>query len=194
MIVLCDWHGLPHPDPAEKDAGRTIHVRMVNAAWSHIVEKHFSNRKEPWNKLVPQGGGSGGNDLSQRKGAPPSGPMLAFLKGQVEAALSRPLVVAFRIRFRQGRRIHGGPDRWILVLPCGAQAILARHGSKYQWLTCYFPRAAVVVQNGAKRWIATVCYLLVICWRSICDWSARRRSLWHRARTTWSQCGHRREK
>lgn len=160
MIVLCDWQGLPHHDPAEKDAGRTIHVRVVNGAWSHIVEKHFSNAEEPWNKCFSQGGVSQGNDPSQQKGDPPSGPVLAFVKGQIEAALSRPLVLAFRIRSRQGRQIHGWPDRWILVLPCGAQAILAGHGSKYQWLTCYFPRAAVVVQNGAKRWIATVRHLL----------------------------------
>jgi len=151
MSVLHRWDDLSCSPAANLDSDRIV-VVVPESGWGHALQKHFLNKREPWKDVF-------GDELAGLREPSPAesvvNKVLAILREQMEQSLKRPFILAFEIKARQGRAMRRGQHRVVLVLPCGAQAVLGGRKGKYRWLTCYFPNAAVVEDNVAKRWIET---------------------------------------
>jgi len=151
MSVLHRWDDLACSPAAGLEVSR-VDVVIPKSGWVHTLQKHFLDKREPWNDVF-------GDAIAGLREPSPAesvvNKVLTILREQVEQSLRRPFVLTFEIKSRQGRTMRYGQRRTVLVLPCGAQAVLGGGGSKCHWITCYFPRAAVVEKNVARRWIET---------------------------------------
>lgn len=155
MSVLHCWSDLP--DPREERKGRTLALVMSVAAWQHCL-KHWTNRREPWKDefgadTVGELRKSSGDRPSPEE--PPARRVLEVLENQTRESLRHPLVLVFQAR--QADRV---AVKWILVLPCGAQAIAVGSGSHLRWVTCYYPYRAAVEKNRSRRWEHCVRHLI----------------------------------
>jgi len=138
------WNDLPDPRPATAE-GATAVVELHEAEWRKVVQKHFTNSKEPWGETLGQ---TVLSDVVAGDAADAMRTALEVIHNQCAATLRRPLVILYSCL---GLRISGQGHRWLLILPCGALAIVWAEKLSNRLKTCYFT-GAVAVKPREKRW------------------------------------------
>ncbi len=138
------WQDLPDPRPmAARDATTVIEVREPE--WRKIVQKHLGSTKEPWsdvlNKAVLDAVISNGTREAIQTA-------LQAIHNEIATSLHRPLVILYSCI---GSRVRGIGQRWMLVLPCGALAIIWAEKTTNRLKTCYF-RGGLDVKPNMRRW------------------------------------------
>ena len=149
------WDQLPDPAATNAPNGPVTHIELLERDWRKIVGKHFTRSSEPWRDILPT---STFHLLKgSRYGALDSGPMreatesaLSILGHEIATSLRRPLAVVYSRLLQRGS--HWRPMRhWLLLLPCGALAVV-RAGSPSNLLkTCYFLGSVDVIPKE-ERW------------------------------------------
>lgn len=148
------WRGLPDPRP--ENHGRRLEIEFPKRAWSHCL-KHWTACDEPWEDefgadVVRALRASGDETLSDPAVL---GRVLTVLREQATETLRRPQVMLLRYcgKLNKGQR-------WMLVLPSGALAVLYGGNSRLVWITCYYFRAAAVEKRRRRRWQIAVRHLI----------------------------------
>ncbi len=162
--AIAVWDDLP--DPGVELSARRYGLRILvhRRAWEHVLERHVLPGREPWGDvlspaLVQAIRHTGGDDLATQDRIAQEA--LSLLGSQVRASLQRPLVLRYQacpssdLGDRQA-------DRWLLVLPSGAIAVVGGSRGSFFLMTCYIPRAAVVEPKAGRRWERTAAALV---WR-----------------------------
>ena len=153
-LFPCRWDEMPDPRAKDAPIGISTMVELHEADWRKVAGKHFANSKEPWGDTIreealkvltasPSERRAGGEtDEATHLG-------LEVLRGQMFLCLKRPLVILYSC-LRQGTPKPG--HRWLLVLPCGAVAVVWAETSTNRLKTCYFTGAVAVVMLVGERW------------------------------------------
>lgn len=141
------WTQLRDPCPtAEADAITAIEV--CERDWQKIVWKHFANStKEPWRDVLGHETIEGIVSSSTHEVTQAA---LAEIRNQIAASLLRPLVILYSCIGPQIRGIVG--HRWLLVLPCGAVAVVWAGKSENLLKTCYITGRVARKTNKSRRW------------------------------------------
>ncbi|HVC98626.1 MAG TPA: hypothetical protein VND64_33475 [Pirellulales bacterium] len=150
------WDQLPDPAAANSPNGPGTSVELLERHWRKIVRKHFTRRSEPWRDFIPA------TALNALK-ASPYGPFdaeplrqatiaaLARLGEEFAACLKKPLAIVYWRLQADGKRNRC----WLLLLPCGARAVVWVGQKKNSLRTCYFSGAVGVKPKGV-RWRAAL--------------------------------------
>jgi hypothetical protein len=149
------WDQLPDPAATNAPNGPRTQVELLERDWRKIVGKHFTRSSEPWGDILPA------STFDVLKGSPygalDSRPMreatenaLSILGHEVAASLRRPRAIVYSRLQQHGS--HWRPIRhWLLLLPCGALAVV-RAGPQSNFLkTCYFLGSVGVIAKE-ERW------------------------------------------
>lgn len=148
------WADLPDPRDEKAPDGGRCEVRVNQGACRHIA-RHFRARGEPWRELLDRPHLA---MMARIVDAPPGAddhPLLAEVVACLEQlarrALGKPLVLLYRAS-RPGVTLRM-PDRWLLVLPCGATMVIGvdTRGSA-RLTTCFYSRWAIRERNPNQRW------------------------------------------
>lgn len=138
------WNGLAEPRPTAVEGATTV-VDVHEPEWRKIVQKHFASSKEPWDDIFNR---ALLNAVISNNGGDSTQAALELIRCQIAASMRRPLVILYACL---GPRIRGQGRRWILVLPCGALAVVWQESATNRLKTCYFTGAVAVKPRG-KRW------------------------------------------
>jgi hypothetical protein len=151
------WEQLANPEPAETAKRSVTTVELQERDWRKIVDKHFGRPSEPWPDVLP-------SEALRTLSETPHGPfnagrardaaqsVLAAMGEEIRECLNRPLVIVYSC-LQEGRK--GQKRHWLLLLPCGAIAVVWTGQPENVLKTCYF-QGAVGVKHKGERWRAAL--------------------------------------
>jgi hypothetical protein len=156
-MKITRWDNLPDPCTWAADGpGGNCTVHGLEGNWKHLVNKHVRNSAEPWEQWVTA---AILGDIEQVSAASVAAEcwggairrLAAAMNDAVHKAFRRPLVVLVRERRRPTAP---AVRKWILVLPVGAQMLVACDAKAGNLLlTCFFPEE-VRDEEPEDRWRA----------------------------------------
>lgn len=153
------WGDLPDPRDPQAPAGARTQILLDCDCWQHVLSKHVLARREPWRDIFSD------ELLGRLVGLvhPPgfADPVVAQAIDRLgRQALERPLALLHEVR-RPDRAGKAPSQRWVLVLPSGATALVHESKKRNRLATCYFPSYAAVTRNRARRWLDVVACLVL---------------------------------
>ncbi|HUY34244.1 MAG TPA: hypothetical protein VMV69_15970 [Pirellulales bacterium] len=149
------WDQLPDPAATNAPNGPRTQIELLERDWRKIVGKHFTRSSEPWRDILPtstfdllKGSPYGALDFGPLREATENA--LSILGQEIAASLRRPRAIVYS-RLQQ-RGSHWRPTRnWLLLLPCGALAVVRADPPSNLLKTCYFPGSVGVIPKE-ERW------------------------------------------